>query len=137
MIERQEYRRLSCSECGVVYFFPEDWCGCAEKIKRSWHCPNGHGQWFHGESFEDLRRSRERLKQENARLEEETAIARRRADKAEHETKRIKKRAAAGTCPCCQRSFSNMAEHMKKEHPAFIEETGAKVIQLKSKEAVS
>lgn len=73
-----EYRRLCCSECGVVYYFPGDWCDRAQQAAR------------------------------------------------------IKKRAAAGTCPCCKRTFSNMAEHMKKEHAAFVVETGAKVVPIKA-----
>jgi len=32
---------------------------------------------------------------------------------------RLRKRAAAGTCPCCKRSFSNMAEHIKRRHRAL------------------
>jgi 4-hydroxy-3-methylbut-2-en-1-yl diphosphate synthase IspG/GcpE len=31
----------------------------------------------------------------------------------------LAKRAKAGVCPCCNRTFSNMAEHMKKQHADF------------------
>jgi hypothetical protein len=50
----------------------------------------------------------------------------------EPEIKRIKKRAAAGTCPCCQRSFSNMATHMKRQHPDYVKESGANVVPIKA-----
>ena len=128
----EEWRRLTCSECGIVYFFPEAWCDRASEKGKSWQCPNGHGQHFTGATMDSMRRERDRLKQENARLEEVAAFARLAAEKAQLETKRIKKRAAAGTCPCCQRTFHNMSEHMKKEHPAFGAGIGANVIQLKA-----
>jgi hypothetical protein len=49
-----------------------------------------------------------------------------RADQAEasarahkgHAT-RLRKRASAGTCPCCNRTFQQLARHMKTQHPEF------------------
>jgi hypothetical protein len=78
-----------------------------------------------------LRRERDRLKQDTARLEEEASLARVRAEKAEAAAKRLKKRASAGTCPCCSRTFANMAEHMKQKHPELLAEGGTKVVPLK------
>lgn len=96
-------------------------------------CAYGHKQHYVvGESEETkLRRERDRLKQQTARLEDEAREVRARAEKAERATKRLKKRTAAGTCPCCQRTFSNMAEHMKHQHPAFVCDAGAKVVPIK------
>jgi hypothetical protein len=97
------------------------------------YCSYGHKQFYlEGESEETkLRRERDRLKQQTARLEEEASLALVRAEKAERATKLLKKRASAGTCPCCQRTFSNMAEHMKHQHPQFVADGGAKVVPIK------
>jgi len=35
---------------------------------------------------------------------------------------RLKKRIAAGVCPCCNRSFQNLQSHMKNQHPQYLEE---------------
>ncbi len=34
---------------------------------------------------------------------------------------KVKKRAANGVCPCCNRTFSDLARHMKAKHPDFAE----------------
>ncbi len=44
----------------------------------------------------------------------------RRAEKG-HKT-RIKKRVANGVCPCCNRSFKDLARHMKGQHPEFADD---------------
>jgi hypothetical protein len=35
------------------------------------------------------------------------------------------------TMTCCQRTFSNMATHMKRQHPDYVEQQGAKIVPLK------
>lgn len=96
-------------------------------------CAYGHSQVYCVDENEEtkLRRERDQLKQRMAMLEDEKRLERERADKAEAATKRIKKRTAAGTCPCCQRTFSNMNTHMRKQHPAFVAEQTENVVPLK------
>lgn len=129
-----------CQSCGVFATVPEV---VEERMRKAGgyrSCPNGHQWGWSKEQSEDekIRRERDRLKQDQARLEEEKAatqlaleVARDRMRKAEVANKRLKKRASAGTCPCCSRTFSNMSEHMKKQHPEFVTESGAKVVRLK------
>lgn len=75
----------------------------------SFYCPNGHSMSFSGEN-EAVRRERDRLKQEVARLEQEVESAKASAQRAH-------RRVAAGVCPCCNRTFQNVARHMKTQHP--------------------
>jgi hypothetical protein len=98
---------------------------------RNWYCPNGHSLIFTEYAADRLQRELDRTKQQIARVEDEKREAERRADLAEKREKRLKKRASAGTCPCCQRTFSNMSEHMKHEHPEFVEAEGANVVPIK------
>jgi hypothetical protein len=51
--------------------------------------------------------------------ERDTAERRRRAEKAA-KTK-IKNRVAKGVCPCCNRTFQNLADHMKSKHPDYAD----------------
>ena len=124
--------RRECPECGIVHYVPKSYMEeCRRNPNHHFYCPAGHVRHF-SESIETrLRRERDQLKQQAARLEEEASQERVRAERAERATKRLKKRASAGTCPCCQRTFSNMAEHMKHQHPQFVAEGGAKVVPLK------
>lgn len=129
-----DYCLITCcnTDCGISYAVPV-WWEHGKRQNHSWfYCPNGHRQHFLAESDEEkYRRERDVARQQVARAEQEAIEAWQRAVKAEKETKRLKKRTAAGTCPCCQRTFSNMAQHMKHMHPDFVQETGAKVIAMK------
>lgn len=129
----------SCCNCGVEFCFPEAIYRDAQDNKgpngRSIKCPNGHGFHYTGETeAEKMRRQRDQARQEVARVEQEKADALAKADKADRALKRHKKRSAAGTCPCCQRTFANMAQHMKQQHPAYVRDQGAKVVPLKARE---
>lgn len=108
------------------------------KTEQSFFCLWGHSQHFvRGPSEADkLRRKRDRLKQETARLEEEKRVAwntaneqaerasaaERRASAARGQVTRLKNRAAAGLCPCCNRSFVNLQRHMASKHAGFTAE---------------
>lgn len=129
-----------CITCGVVFTVPEVKRKHAFEEGGYFSCPSGHSQGWDKDGCESarIRRERDRLKQDAARLEQErreawaTASAQlERAQKAEAANKRLKKRASAGTCPCCSRTFANMSEHMKKQHPDFVTAGGAKVVKLK------
>lgn len=129
-----ELEPLTCCECGMSFAVP----GLFERERRRDHkwfyCPAGHSQHFPAEDAETkLRRERDRLKQQLAQKDDEINEARagwREADdraKAErhrangykgHATK-IAKRAKAGMCPCCRRTFAALAEHMRTQHPTF------------------
>jgi hypothetical protein len=124
--------------CGTPFMLPKRLLESAQKSGHTIYCPHGHTVAWKETEADKLRRERDRLRQETARLEDEkreawaTANAQLdRARKAESKVKTMTKRAAAGTCPCCQRTFSNMSTHMKRQHPEYIKETGANVIPIK------
>lgn len=134
-----ELKRTTCW-CGTPFMVPERLLNSAINAGHTIYCPHGHTLTWKDTEADKLRRERDRLKQENARLDEEVRsnwvladAERARADKAEKATKRLKKRSSAGTCPCCSRTFSNMAQHMLHQHPEFVAEGGTKVIPIKRK----
>jgi hypothetical protein len=113
-----------CCACGVKFGMLEAYQKKKRETKDTFHCPNGHPQHYTGETEADkLRRERDRLQQQIACVEDEKIAAQRKV-------KRLEKRAAAGTCPCCQRTFGNMGRHMKTKHPEFVAEN---VVPLKKK----
>lgn len=131
-----------CGSCAVWHTVPELVWDTQVREGGYHTCPNGHSRgWKTGTEKEEqdrIRRERDRLKQDQARLEDEKRLANERASreaerasKAERKIKTMKKRASAGTCPCCKRTFANMAEHMKHQHPEFVADTGAKVVPIK------
>lgn len=87
------------------------------------YCPLGHthvpaGQGEAERLRKSLERERNRAASLTARLDQSEAS--RRAQKAA--TTRAKKRAAAGVCPCCNRTFKQLARHMESQHPDYASE---------------
>ena len=113
---------LTCCVCGVAHGLPTNYASARRNDHQSWHCPNGHKQYFFGKSDAELQRERaDRAEARAIRMQDErdTAERRRRAEKAA-KTK-IKNRVAKGVCPCCNRTFQNLADHMKSKHPDYAD----------------
>lgn len=112
---------LECGNCGVWHTVPKAKYDSAYREGGFWTCPNGHQRgWSEGadkREIDQLRRDRDRLKQDAARLEDEIALEKRRAAAAESKYTQARRRAAAGVCPCCSRSFQNVQRHMATKHP--------------------
>ena len=117
----------TCCSCHIRFAMPYSFQKrCREDSKVLFCCPNGHYQHYSGEQTEReaLRRERDRLKQQAARLEDEAREAREDADAAKRQAAafkgvatRIKNRVQHGVCPCCNRTFQDLARHMKSQHP--------------------
>lgn len=115
------------TDCGISFAVPSWWAKGKRETHAYFYCPNGHSQHFTGETAEEkLRRENARLIQRQAMLLDEKAAAERKA-------KRLERRAAGGTCPCCKRTFANMSRHMKHKHPEFVSEN---IVHLKQGKSV-
>ena len=122
---------ICCAECAMTFAVPERFETDRRKDHKSFCCPAGHRQSFTAESDEEkMRRERDIARQQLARAEQETASVNRRLENEKKEVKKLKKRAAAGACPCCHRSFLNMAIHMRKQHPNFVAEQVAPALKV-------
>ncbi|MFC6487312.1 hypothetical protein [Nitratireductor sp. GCM10026969] len=124
--------KLTCCRCKSDMWLPDDLYSAARKSPDiSFYCPYGHPQHFpEGETEEvRLRRERDRLKQQLAQKDDEIGwqrnqreAAQRSASARKGQITRLKNRAAAGVCPCCNRSFENLRRHMASKHPGFVSE---------------
>jgi len=137
-LKHGEFRLETCCNCGVAFMMPEAlYAACSADHKKWFYCPNGHGQHYIGETdAERNRRRAERAEQQKARLEdalrekerekrEAVAAADRRTAAAKGQLTKHKKRSAAGTCPCCNRTFKQLASHMANKHPEYVADTKA------------
>jgi len=84
------------------------------------YCPLGHSHVPSGEGKAE--RTKRYLKEERERAarldaEREQAAASARAYKGQ--ATRLRKRAKAGTCPCCKHTFKQLSRHMAIKHPDF------------------
>lgn len=117
----------TCCNCGIPFGITEEIRDRRLEDHESFYCPNGHGQRYTGKTEaqklrEELARQKQFKEWAEARAESykdqaETAEARRRGQKAANT--RLKKRIAAGVCPCCRRNFQDLHRHMASQHPDY------------------
>ena len=123
------FKPVTCCVCNRAFaleFHHEN------ELRRShgfFHCPDGHSQHFQAES--DVEKLRREVVAKQAALYGARADAEyqrgqrrqveRRLSAQRGATKRIKNRVAHGVCPCCKRTFRQLAGHMRTMHPAFAE----------------
>lgn len=104
---------VQCISCGVIFGIPSDLNTQRKRDHKLFYCPNGHSQYFPGES--DVEKAERLLKEEQAR--HQRTIARENDERvAREKAERKLKRVAKGVCPECKRSFPNLARHMACKH---------------------
>lgn len=122
-VQAQMYSQTCCN-CGIEFAVPSDFDKRRREDHKSFYCPWGHSQSYTGDSTEQkLRRElaeAQRQRDEAQRrieFEKNDAIAARRvATTAKNKLKRIEHRVNCGVCPHCQRTFKQLAAHMKSKH---------------------
>lgn len=121
---------LQCGSCGVFHAIPTAMYESCRDEGGFWHCPNGHSRgWREGANKTEmakLRQERDRLAQRIAQRDDEIARQRglregveRRLNATRGVVTRIKNRVGHGVCPCCSRSFGNLAKHMATKHADY------------------
>ena len=117
-----------CQSCGVIATCPETLFNSQREVGGYHHCCNGHAWGWSKDGCElaNTRRERDRYKQQLARAEMEVQEAYAAQVEAEHkaaasqrQVAKLTRRASAGVCPCCNRTFSALARHMKTKHPTW------------------
>ena len=114
-----------CCNCGMSFAMPTDFYRAARSDTGTWfYCPRGHIQHYTGLSEEaKLRHQLELEKKRTEWAQEDARKANRRASALKGIVTRTKKRLSNGVCPCCNRSFQNVARHMQSKHPDYSEAT--------------
>jgi hypothetical protein len=126
---------MDCDNCGGVFALNEGFRAKRKRDGGSWRCPYCGHSWVYSEWDTD------RLKRELAaeRVRKDRALSdaneqRRRAAHAEAVARghkaaktRIKNRIKNGVCPCCTRTFQNLAAHMSSKHPDYLQASNEQV----------
>ncbi len=117
----------ACCVCGVKFAIPQEMQNRLRLTHDFFYCPNGHSQHYTGET--EAERLKKQLAQEQHRREQiETARTdlmkqrdglERRLRSQRGTSTRIRNRIKHGVCPCCNRTFEQLARHMATQHPDF------------------
>lgn len=102
---RVDFELHTCGHCGIQFAVPERWLDDRRSKHDTFYCPNGHPRVFAAESREEK-------------------LARERAEDETTDERRLRG-VAAGVCPCCNRTFQQLARHMASKHPNVVAIKGA------------
>lgn len=119
--------------CGISFAVPAWWEAERRRLHDDFYCPNGHSLKFTGTT--DEQRRIEKLEAEKRRLQlvadrvlddyrierEARKSTQRKLSATKGVLTRTKNRVARGVCPCCNRTFANLARHMAGQHPEYAE----------------
>lgn len=117
---------ITCGSCGVWFGVESSMLRSRRQDGGSFWCPKGCEIRFG--DFENARLKREleakervlqAERQDNARVRNLRDHYERSARTYRGHLTRIRKRVGNGVCPCCHRTFKQLAAHMKSQHPAY------------------
>lgn len=110
----------TCCNCGMLFAMPQDVQRRRRDDKATFYCPAGHAQHYTGPTEADkLRREVERERQVREAAEARAGKAEQNLAQVARAHRKMRQRVMNGVCPCCNRSFGNLRQHMKTEHPDF------------------
>lgn len=119
-VENQWLETEECCRCGMMFAMPLDVVRRRKKDRKTFYCPAGHSQHYVGKTAEQ--RLKDELRQANNRADEhrrEASEQRQRATAISRSYQRVRERVKNGVCPCCNRTFENLARHMQTKHPEY------------------
>ena len=117
---------MICCRCGIPFGVPDEFDDRRRQDGKSFCCPRGHNQSYHDNETQRLKKQLAHEKKLREWAEQDARVAKAAESRANYRVRAMKgvitkqkKRAAAGVCPCCNRTFQNLARHMSTKHPDY------------------
>ncbi len=111
---------IECYKCGICFAMTQDFNNNRLKDRESFYCPSGHRQSYIGETPEQKLKIKLADKDRELQSKNNTIIyLKTDLNSVNKSYSKMRKRIANGVCPCCTRTFQNLMQHMKTEHPDF------------------
>ena len=118
---------VECAACCMPFAVPKRFITDRRNDHQTFFCPWGHRNVFTGASEAELlkaeleqeRRRIEFLKREKEQVKNELHGAKIQLSKTKNQLARTKHRVGNGVCPCCNRTFVKLGQHMKTKHPDY------------------
>jgi uncharacterized Zn finger protein (UPF0148 family) len=121
----ETFKVVSCYSCAARFGIQADlYRRVVTDAKGSVYCPACGKEtcWIESESSKRIKDLENKLRWEADNTARQKA-AKEHAEASLRTTRgivtKLKKRSAAGVCPCCNRTFKQLANHMAQKHPDF------------------
>lgn len=118
-VDNEWFEMWSCGECGIRQAVARGAWEGRQSSGKGFFCFNGHERVFRDTTEAELKRDLERERQVREAAEARAGRAEQNLSQVARAHRKMRDRVMNGVCPCCNRSFGNLREHMKTEHPAF------------------
>lgn len=119
--ERRQITTWHCGGCGVLFGIDREYVEERRKDGKTFYCPNGCSRAYHETEADRLKA---RLASEQRALEAtQDALNRERTSHAatKGQLTKAQKRAHAGICPHCHRTFQQVQRHIANKHAEPVE----------------
>ena len=119
-----------CCNCGITFGMMKSWDDRLRNNHNTFYCPNGHPQSYSGQTeaaklqkqLDEERRLRVSAESDAQWQRSVAKNAQTQATKARNKLRRVETRINAGVCPHCNRTFKQLAAHMKCKHADVVHE---------------
>lgn len=111
-----------CYKCGVRFGAPPNFVRARRDDKGTFYCPNGHPQGYTQSELDRLKAELEAAKLQRDRAANAQRYAETELKKTKTRYRNLQERTKNGVCPCCHRSFVQLARHMATKHPEYAAE---------------
>lgn len=126
------YVQVDCASCAFTFAVPESLISRRRADGRDFFCPAGGHRLNFGKSDADrLRDANETLQRRLEAGQATITHLRDQVDATERARRaqvgvntKLRKRVAHGVCPCCRRTFADLARHIAGQHPDFSTSDG-------------
>lgn len=126
----EQFVTIDCYKCGVVFAVPSGLEQQWRRSRDSFYCPHGHSQAYVESEVDRVKREMQKqidaakAATEAAKKDAEWWRVRdsekaRKLVAAKGQVTKLKKRVGHGVCPCCNRTFKQLAAHMAQKHPTY------------------
>lgn len=109
------------THCGHVAYLPINRIKNLKRSHRNFYCTvcGTSNYWPDKSDLEKMEIKLNTMKDQRDTVRQSLKYVKRSLVAHKGHTTRLKNRIAAGVCPCCQRTFQNLARHMKCKHPKY------------------
>lgn len=131
----EDFITETCVSCGQPWAMTSTFRGQRVDDGRGFYCPAGHVQYYtrkrtrQQELARQLERAERRADQEETRrvaTQDQLDAERKSKAAVKGHLTRVRRRIAAGVCPCCTRSFVDVRRHMAAKHPGYLDDLTAR-----------
>jgi DNA-binding XRE family transcriptional regulator len=109
----------TCCNCGMVFAMTSDFMRRRRDDRSAFYCPAGHQQYYQADQLSKLRDEVERKDRELVEKNVQLCDVKSRLSSVSRAHTKMRTRIVNGVCPCCNRTFQNLMQHMRTEHADF------------------